>query len=106
MRRREVIALFGWAAASPPALRAQPGKVWRIGMLETIDMIPNLVNLDTFRKGLREHGYVEDQTRIPRMRSGVAVLAAMAGGDDRAEPVGRFESQEPVVALDMAASHP
>jgi putative ABC transport system substrate-binding protein len=66
MKRRELVALIGGAAAScvswPLAARAQPGKVWRIGMLDTTSAQLNAPNLNAFRQGLRQLGYVEGQT--------------------------------------------
>ena len=65
MRRREFILALGGAAAWPLAARAQQaGKVWRIGMLDTTSAALNAANLDAFRKGLRELGYVEGQNLI------------------------------------------
>jgi ABC-type uncharacterized transport system substrate-binding protein len=63
MRRREFITMLGGAAAWPLAARAQqPAKRYRIGMLETIAPALNAAQLDAFRSGLRELGYVEGQT--------------------------------------------
>jgi putative tryptophan/tyrosine transport system substrate-binding protein len=60
IRRREFIATLGGAAAWPIAARGQQQtKVWRIGMLETISAELNAANLDAFRQGLRQLGYVE-----------------------------------------------
>jgi putative ABC transport system substrate-binding protein len=42
----------------------QPGKVYRIGMLETTSKALNAANLNAFRQGLREVGYVEGQNLI------------------------------------------
>ncbi len=60
MRRREVIALFGSAAAWTAAARAQTAqKIPRVGIL---DLAPT--NSEPgLRRGLRELGYVEGQRR-------------------------------------------
>src|SRR5262245_45738491 len=70
MRRREFITLLGGAVSWPLAAHAQQsGKVWRIGMLEMIAPTANSSNLDSFRKGLRDLGYVEGQNLIIDYRS-------------------------------------
>ena len=71
MRRREFLsALGGVAAAWPLAARAQqPTKTYRIGMLETISPALNAPQLDAFRNGLRELGYVEGQQYVIEYRS-------------------------------------
>jgi putative ABC transport system substrate-binding protein len=65
MRRREFIALFGFAAAGPVAARAQQAtKIPRIGIVSpsrSQDSSPNRVTLKAFVAGLREMGYVEGQ---------------------------------------------
>jgi putative ABC transport system substrate-binding protein len=46
--------------AAPLAAEAQQsGKGWRIGVLEGTPVAPNAANLEAFRQGLRELGYVE-----------------------------------------------
>ena len=47
----------------------QTGKVYHIGMLETTSTALNAANLDAFRKGLRELGYVEGQNLVIEYRS-------------------------------------
>jgi putative ABC transport system substrate-binding protein len=66
MRRRELITLIGGAAVSwAHAARAQQvGKVYRIGILETIPATENAANLDALRKGLRDLGYIEGQNLL------------------------------------------
>jgi putative ABC transport system substrate-binding protein len=61
MRRRKFIILLGGAVASPLAARAQqPSRVPRIGFL--FYGAPELaLEIDAFRQGLRELGYVEGQ---------------------------------------------
>jgi|SRR5450755_1654489 hypothetical protein len=49
----------GAIMASLAAFAQQQGKVWRIGMLETVSTTLNAANLDAFRQGLRELAYVE-----------------------------------------------
>ena len=63
MRRREFITLLGGAGVAWPfaARGQQAGKVYRIGILETIPASQNAANLDALRKGLRELGYIEGQ---------------------------------------------
>jgi putative ABC transport system substrate-binding protein len=56
--------------AAPLAARAQPaGKVYRIGILETIPEARNAANFDALRKGLRELGYVEGRNLVIEYRS-------------------------------------
>jgi putative ABC transport system substrate-binding protein len=71
MRRREFIfALLSGAAAWPLGVRAQQaGKVWRIGMLETISPELNAANFDALRNGLRYLGYIEGQNLTIEYRS-------------------------------------
>jgi putative tryptophan/tyrosine transport system substrate-binding protein len=65
MRRREFIALAGFAATWPSAGRAQQAtNTPRIGILSpsrSQDSSPNRVTLSAFVAGLRELGYVEGQ---------------------------------------------
>jgi putative tryptophan/tyrosine transport system substrate-binding protein len=70
MQRREFITLLGGAAVWPLAANAQqPTKRYRIGMLETVSPAFNTAELEAFRKGLRELGYVEGQTYKIEYRS-------------------------------------
>ena len=70
MRRREFITLLGGAAAWPLAARAQqPGRVWRIGVLETTSMELNAANFEAFRQSLRDLGYIEEQNLTIEYRS-------------------------------------
>jgi ABC-type uncharacterized transport system substrate-binding protein len=59
-RRTFLLATAGGLLAAPLAVEAQPaGKMYRIGMLETTSVALNAANLEAFRQGLRELGYVE-----------------------------------------------
>jgi len=73
MQRRSFLALLGGAAAAgawPQRLSAQQaGKVWRVGVLETISPAMNAANFDALRKGLRDLGYVEGQNLVIEYRS-------------------------------------
>jgi len=71
MRRRELILLLGGAATWALAARAQqpPVGVYRIGMLETVPLTLNAANLDAFRKGLQDLGYIEGQNYVIEYRS-------------------------------------
>src|SRR4029077_9586413 len=70
MRRREFITLVGGSAAAWPfGAHAQQGKLWRIGMLETISPALNAANLAAFRNCLRQLGYVEGQSYVIEYRS-------------------------------------
>jgi putative ABC transport system substrate-binding protein len=70
MRRREFITLLGGTAVWPLTARAQqPGKVWRIGVLESISAAMNTANYEALRQGLRELGYVEGQNIVIEYRS-------------------------------------
>jgi len=77
MKRRDFITLLSSAAAWPVAARAQqPGRVWRIGVLETVSQALNTTNMDAFQQGLRALGYVEGQNYALEYRSS-------DGDDDR-----------------------
>src|SRR5258708_18259505 len=70
MRRREFASLLGAAVAWPLPLRAQQlGKIYRIGILETVSPALNVRNLDALRRGLRELGYIENQNYVLEYRS-------------------------------------
>ena len=70
MKRREFVAMIGGATAWPLVSSAQQvGKVYRIGILETIPAAQNAANLDALRKGLRDLGYVEGKNLVIEYRS-------------------------------------
>jgi len=70
MRRHEFIAGLGGALATPLTARAQkPGKVVRIGMLETRPVEQSSADQNAFRQALREYGYVEGQNLTIEYRS-------------------------------------
>ena len=67
-RQIVTVAAILLLAASLTA-EAQSVSMHRIGMLETIPPALNAANLDAFRQGLRELGYIEGQTLIIEYRS-------------------------------------
>src|SRR4051812_46355557 len=70
MKRREFIAALGSTTLWPLVSRAQPtGKVYRIGILETVSAAQNAANIDALRNGLQKLGYVEGQNLIVEYRS-------------------------------------
>ncbi len=72
MRRRDFITLLGAAATSlglAADLRGQTGRVYRIGVLETIPAALNAANLAGLLRGLRERGYVEGRNLQIEYRS-------------------------------------
>jgi putative ABC transport system substrate-binding protein len=56
-------------AGAPVAEAQKPAKVYRIGVLDTTPIALNAVNVDGFREGLRELGYVEGQHYVIEYRS-------------------------------------
>ncbi|HEV8531797.1 MAG TPA: ABC transporter substrate-binding protein, partial [Methylomirabilota bacterium] len=71
MHRRAFLgAMAGGLLAAPLVVEAQPaGKVWRIGVLETVPPSLNAVNFDALREGLQEFGYVEGKNLAIEYRS-------------------------------------
>ena len=64
------LALVLASIAAPRAVAAQqPGKLYRIGMLERTSTAINAANLDGFRRGLQELGYVEGRNFVIEYRS-------------------------------------
>jgi putative ABC transport system substrate-binding protein len=77
VRLREfIVSLIGTAMAWPLVARAQqsPSKLYRIGMLETVSPALNAANLNAFRKGLMELGYVEEKNYVLDYRSADGVV--------------------------------
>ena len=71
MNRRTFLGtLAGGLLSTRPAAEAQPaGQVYRIGMLERTSPAINAPNLDAFRRGLRDAGYVEGKNFTIEYRS-------------------------------------
>jgi putative ABC transport system substrate-binding protein len=63
------ILALGLTLAPLASEAQQTGKVYRIGVLETMSATLNIANLDAFRQGLRELGYVEGQNFVIEYRS-------------------------------------
>jgi putative ABC transport system substrate-binding protein len=68
MRRREFTVVLLSASLLPLTGEAQ-SKIYRIGVLETQPVTLNAANLDAFREGLREAGYVEGKNFVIEYRS-------------------------------------
>jgi len=64
-----VVLALGLLAAPFAGRAQQGGKVYRIGILETIPAARNAGNLDALRKGLRDLGYVEGRNLVIEYRS-------------------------------------
>jgi putative tryptophan/tyrosine transport system substrate-binding protein len=67
MKRREFITVVGGAAAMRPfaAHTQQPTNVARMGWMSRGNATTIDPNLDAFRQGMREFGYVEKQSSAP-----------------------------------------
>jgi putative tryptophan/tyrosine transport system substrate-binding protein len=69
-RRQFMFTLAGGLLVRPPAVSAQPlGRLHRIGMLERTSPVTNAANVNAFRRGLRERGYVEGESFAIEYRS-------------------------------------
>ena len=69
MNRRAFLAtLTGGLFAAPLTAKAQQ-KLYRIGMLERTSTSANAANVNGFRQGLRERGYIEGKTFVIEYRS-------------------------------------
>ena len=69
-RRKLVCVIAGGMLAAPFASFAQTqAKVWRIGVLETTPATMNAANLDAFRQGLKELGYIEGRNVVTEYRT-------------------------------------
>ena len=62
MRRRELIAVFGGAAAWPLATRAQQPRIPVIGVLGTSTQALYAKWVAAFEDQLREHGWIDGRT--------------------------------------------
>ena len=69
-RRQFIRVLAGGLLVAPLVAEAQPsGKLRRIGMLERTSPVTNAANVNGFRQGLRDRGYVEGETFALEYRS-------------------------------------
>src|SRR5262245_22550141 len=79
IKRRDLIALLGGAAAWPLAARGQQtGKMHRVGILfagSGEGSVPD----QYFRSGLRERGYIEGQNAIVEFRTAAGKYADLPG---------------------------
>jgi hypothetical protein len=77
LKRRNFLTLLGGAATWPLAARAQqPATVVRIGWMSRGNATANDPNMNAFRLGMREHGYVEGRSFVmePRYAGGKTAL--------------------------------
>ena len=69
-RRAFLRGLAGGGLAAPLIVQAQPSaKLYRIGMIERTPIGINAANVQAFRQGLREQGYVEGEHFVLEYRS-------------------------------------
>jgi putative ABC transport system substrate-binding protein len=69
MKRREFISLLGGAVAAwPIAARAQQSAMPVVGLLGSMSAGSNTANIDSFRQGLKELGFLESQNVIVEYR--------------------------------------
>lgn len=69
-RRRFLGGMAGVALLAPFAARAQPPeKPYRVGTLEGTTIAVNAANVDGFRQGMRDLGYVEREAYVIEYRS-------------------------------------
>jgi putative ABC transport system substrate-binding protein len=70
VRRTFLGIVAGGLLATPVTVEAQPAeKIYRIGMLERTSTAINAANLDAFRRGLRDLGYIEGKNFVIEYRS-------------------------------------
>ena len=67
--RRRLMLLAAASAIAPLAARGQARKAYRVGVLETTSLHLNAENMDRFRKGMEERGYVEGPSLVLLYRS-------------------------------------
>jgi len=68
-RRAFMAGALAVVAAPLAAQEKKAGRVYRIGVLESVSLSDNAANIDEFRKGLRDLGYVEGQNLLIEYRS-------------------------------------
>lgn len=98
-RRGFICTLAGGLLAMPLAAGAQQlDRPYRIGMLERTSTAVNAANLDAFRQGLRERGYVEGERFVIEYRS--------AEGRDEQFPILAAELVQMKVSLILTRGTP
>jgi putative ABC transport system substrate-binding protein len=89
VKRQALVAAFLAILVAPVVVRAQPGpKVWRIGVLATYT---GSVNLEAFRSGMRDLGYVE----------GVNFASEVRNAEGRAERLPPFARELLAANVDL-----
>jgi ABC-type uncharacterized transport system substrate-binding protein len=102
--RALVLGLALSSLAAPAAIDAQrPEKLYRIGVLERTSTGINAANLDGFRQGLRDLGYVDGKNFVIEYRSATAMAAFAAKSATNSIPMVFTDASDPVSA-GLAAS--